>query len=260
MTETISVVIPVFNNRATLVELGERVRRTVAPERMLELILVDDCSADDSWRLITDILRVSPPRVVAVQTPRNLGQHSAILVGLSRARGTWCAVLDADLQDRPEAIADLLAAADGCDVVFAGRRGRHQGLARLLTGRIYRRLLNVLSGTPSDAGTFCVLRRDAVDRILALPVTTPSFIAMTGLARLRAKSLPIERAQRSGGHSAYSTRLRLRLAFRMLRCVLEYRFRPAKYAIGVTIGTLAAASIVRESAVASAVHRTEAPL
>ncbi|HKS63200.1 MAG TPA: glycosyltransferase [Xanthobacteraceae bacterium] len=259
MTETISVVIPVFNNRATLVELGDRIRRTVEPDRTLELILVDDCSSDDSWSVIAEVLRDSPARVVAIRTPRNLGQHGAILLGLSRARGAWCAVLDADLQDRPEAIADLLAAADGHDAVFAGRRGRHQGLVRLLTGKLYRALLGALAGVPSDAGTFCVLRRAGVERILALPVTTPSFIAMIGLARLRATSIPIQREQRRAGYSAYSTGLRLALAWRMLRCVLEYRFRPADSAIGATIGTWVAASTVRESA-GAVVHPGEPPL
>ena len=170
-------------------------------------------------------MRDSPARVVAIRPPRNLGQHSAILLGLHHARGAWCAVLDADLQDSPEAITDLLAAAENCDAVFAGRRGQHQAAC-----------------TPADRpalpGTAGRARRRAVGlgdvlraparrrgRILALPVSTPSFIAMIGLARLRAKSIPIERAQRSAGHSAYSTRLRLRLAWRMVRCVLEFRFR-----------------------------------
>jgi glycosyltransferase involved in cell wall biosynthesis len=259
MTETISVVIPVFNNRATLAELGDRIRRTLEPDRTLELILVDDCSADDSWSVIAETMRDNPARIVAIRTPRNLGQHGAILLGLDRARGAWCAVLDADLQDRPEAITDLLAAADGYDAVFAGRRGRHQGLVRLLTGKLYRALLGLLAGVPSDAGTFCVLRREAVERILTLPVTTPSFIAMTGLARLHAKSIPIQRDQRRAGRSAYSTGLRLALAWRMLRCVLEYRFRPADSAIGATIDAWAAASIVRESA-GAVVHSGEPPL
>ena len=131
MTETISVVIPVFNNRSTLVELasasGEPSRRNGCLSRSWSMIARPTICC----RLIIDILRVSPPRVVAVQTPRNLGQHGAILVGLSRARGTWCAVLDADLQDRPEAIADLLAAADGCDVVSRAAADGIRGRARL---------------------------------------------------------------------------------------------------------------------------------
>lgn len=253
MTETVSVIIPAFNNRETLVELCERIKRTVERGgRMLELILVDDCSRDDSWHVIADIMRTSPTRVVAVQTPHNLGQHRAILVGLQRARGEWCAVLDADLQDAPEAIATLLAAGE-YDVVFAGRRGRHQRFVRLWTGRLYRLLLGVLSGLPADVGTFCVLRRDAVDRILALPVTTVSFIAMIGLARLRVKSIPVQREQRKAGQSAYSTGLRLCLAWRMVRCVLEFRFRPAGRAIGLTIEELSAASLIRESAGAGSV-------
>lgn len=246
MTETISAVIPVFNNRATLAELGERIRRTVAPNRTLELILVDDGSTDDSWAVIAEIMRDSPAHVIAIQTPRNLGQHTAILLGLHHARGAWCAVLDADLQDQPEAIADLLTAADDVDVVFAGRRGWHQGVARQLTGTVYRIVLNLLAGIPSDAGTFCVIRRDGVQRILALPVTDVSLLAMIGLARLRTRSVPVRRAQRQIGHSAYSTGLRVKLARQMLRCIFDFRFRPADRAIGSRIAELSAASLVRE--------------
>lgn len=262
MTDTISVVIPVFNNRETLVELCERIRRTVESRgRALELILVDDCSRDGSWQVIAGIMRTSPACIVAVQTPRNLGQHRAILVGLQHARGEWCAVLDADLQDAPEAIAHLLQAAGGYDAVFAGRRGRHQGFVRLWTGRLYRALLAALSGVPLDSGTFCVLRRDGVQRILALPVSTPSVIAMIGLARLRSTSIPVQRDQRPAGQSAYSTRLRLHLAWRMVRCVLEFRFRPADREIGRVIAELSAAAIVRESAASGvAVTADETPL
>jgi polyisoprenyl-phosphate glycosyltransferase len=259
MTETISVVVPVFNNSATLVELADRIRRTIESRWTLELIFVEDCSIDDSWSVIADIMRGTAARVLGIKTPYNLGQHAAILVGLRHARGAWCAVLDADLQDSPEAIADLMAAADGHDAVFAGRRGRHEPMARLLTGRLYRLLLGVLSGVPSDAGTFFVLRREAVVRILALPVRNPSAIAMIGLARLRAKSIPIQRELRRVGRSAYGNRLRLRLAWRMLLCVIECRFRPAPSPVGVTIDALSADSIVRENTT-PAVNAREAPL
>ncbi len=246
MIETISVIIPVFNNQDTLVELTERIRRTVEPTSALELILVDDCSRDNSWRVIGEIVKSSPARVIGVRAPRNLGQHPAILLGLHHARGAWCAVLDADLQDSPEAIATLRAAADDADVVFAGRRGRHQGPVRQLTGTLYRMLLGPLAGIPRDAGTFSLLRRGAVDRILALPVTTASFLAMIGLARVRLKSIPVQREQRRAGRSAYSTALRLRLAWRILRCVVELRLHPADRPIGSRIAELSTASIVRE--------------
>jgi hypothetical protein len=89
-------------------------------------------------------------------------------------------------------------------------------------------------------------------------VSTPSVIAMIGLARLRVASIPIERSQRGAGHSAYSTKLRLRLAWRMVRCVIEFRLGLADRAIGVTIGALSAASIVRDSTGTAAVppHET----
>lgn len=246
MNETISVVIPVFNNQDTLVELTERIRKTVEPERSLELILVDDCSRDDSWRVIGEIARSSPARVIAVQSLRNLGQHPAIVLGLNHAHGAWCAVLDADLQDQPEAITELLAAADDVDVVFAGRRGWNQGFIRQLTGTLYRKLLGMLAGIPPNVGAFSVLRHDAVRQILALPVTKASLMAMVGLAGLRSKSISIQREQRAKGESGYSTWSRIRVARQMLSCIFEFHFQPADRTIGSMMAELSTASLLPE--------------
>ena len=99
-----------------------------------------------------------------------VGQHAAVLAGLARARGSWAAVLDGDLQDPPEVIPQLLAAGreQGVSVIFAGRRGRYESRARLLTSVLYKRTLSLLVGVPRDAGIFVVLERPVVDRLLGM--------------------------------------------------------------------------------------------
>ena len=224
MTE-LSVIAPVYGNATTLGELHRRVR-AAAGERQLQLILVDDASPDDSRRVIAE-LAAGDPGVEPLLLERNVGQHAAVLEGMRRARGRWTAVLDADLQDPPEAIPVLIASAvDGEDVVFAGRHGAYEGPGRRAASWIFKRLLGHLAGVPRDAGMFFVANRRAVDRLLALDGPPPFVVAMVGAAGLRARSVPVERDRDPGG-SAYTTRLRIRSALRGLRWALARR-RPQR--------------------------------
>jgi glycosyltransferase involved in cell wall biosynthesis len=162
-----------------------------------------------------------------------MGQHTAILIGLSKALGEWCVVLDQDLQDPPEVIPTLLRVLNTSDVVFAGRHGRYQSFGRTLSGRLYRSLLSSLVGVPGDAGVFVVIRRAAVEQLLDLRVETISFVAMIGLADLVSCSHPINRSMQEG--TTYTTRLRVEAGLRMLRCVAEERLRLVRDPIRVRI-------------------------
>jgi len=221
----LSVIVPIYGNAATLEELHRRIRRAIA-DRGLQLVLVDDASADDSRRVIAE-LAARDPSVQPLLLERNVGQHAAVLEGLRLARGDWTVVMDADLQDPPEAIPVLLAhAGRGDDVVFAGRRGVYEGPGRLLGSRLFKRLLARLTGVPRDAGMFFAANRRAVDSLLALDGPSPFLVAMVGAAGLRASSVPVERspAQRS----SYTPSLRLRSAWRGLRWAFASRQRPRR--------------------------------
>ena len=100
---------------------------------------------------------------------------------MRRARGPWTVVMDADLQDPPEAIPALLqAAGDDVDVVFAGRRGRYESRLRLLTSRLFKRTLAVATGLPADAGMFFVANRHSVEVLTNMKGATPFVVAMIG--------------------------------------------------------------------------------
>jgi SAM-dependent methyltransferase len=210
----LSVIAPVYGNAATLEELHRRVRSAAAGWD-LQLILVDDASPDDSRSVISE-LAARDPAVEPVFLDRNVGQHEAVLAGMRRARGRWTAVLDADLQDPPEAIPVLLEhVRNGEQVVFAGRRGAYQGAGRLASSLAFKRLLAALTGVPRDAGMFFVADRRAVDSLLALEGPPPFLVAMVGAAGLRAVSVPVERGR--SDHSSYSSSQRLRSGLRGLR-------------------------------------------
>jgi polyisoprenyl-phosphate glycosyltransferase len=217
--------VPVFGAADALPELSERVLTAVRRlRRSAEIIFVDDGSPPPCWAMVQSLVGRAPARFRGLRLPKNMGQHTAVLVGLYEAQGGWCIVLDADLQDPPEAISTLIeAAAEHHDVVFAGRRGRYQPLARTLTGRLYRMLLSTLVRVPSDAGMFFAIRRSGVQRVLDTKIATVSVVPMIGLARLRQLSVPVSRGVRR--QTTYTSGLRVKAAIRMLRCVAEARLR-----------------------------------
>jgi cellulose synthase/poly-beta-1,6-N-acetylglucosamine synthase-like glycosyltransferase len=222
----VSVVVPVYRNRESLRELAGRVHSALGGVWPYELLLVDDACPDGSAELIDELAR-GDDAVVPLHLPVNVGQQQAVLDGLAAARGTWCAVMDADLQDRPEELHTLLrrAFAGDVDVVFGGRRGLYESRWRALTGRVHRRVRAVLLPLPSDAGLFVVLSRAAVERVLALHGPSPSVVAMIGCTRLRFVSVPVVREARRYSPSSYSEVMRLRAALSSLTWGLHYRRR-----------------------------------
>lgn len=225
MRARVSVVAPVYRNAPTLGELHRRVDAAVGA-RLHELVLVDDACPEGSGAVAVE-LAAAYPRVRVVRLARNVGQHAAILAGLRRAAGDWAVVLDADLQDPPEAIPALLQRAAMGDVaaVFAGRHGRYQSRSRLLTSRAYKRLQARLAGVPGDAGTFVALHRSLVDELIALRGPSPSLVAMIGCLGRPLASVPIERAARVEGGSSYSHTARLVSASRALRWIVWWHLR-----------------------------------
>jgi len=177
---------------------------------------------------LIDELAAVDEAIVPVHLPANRGQHRAVLAGLATASGSWCVIMDGDLQDPPEGLPVLLdrASVGDVDAVFAGRAGRYESRWRLLTGRAYRRLLSRLLPLPPDGGIFVLLSRDAVDRVLALRGPAPAVVAMIGCTGVRAVSVPVDRAARAvTDASAYTDGMRLASAFRALRWAWLYRHR-----------------------------------
>jgi glycosyltransferase involved in cell wall biosynthesis len=222
----VSVVLPVYRNRQTLEELHRRLSAALgAASLSYELLFIDDACPEGSGDAIAR-LAASDGHVGAIRLPRNVGQHRAAWLGLRAARGAWVVVMDADLQDPPEAIPALLAAASAdVDAVFAARRGRYEGSARLLTSRMFKTVRQILTGVPRDAGMFLALRRSLVEEILRHDVRRPFLTAMVGLSGRRFATIPVKRGRRPQGTSAYSPAGRLLTAARELAFIFRYRTR-----------------------------------
>ncbi len=224
----LTVVLPVFRNGPFLEELHGRlqtVMRTCATD--YRLIFVNDASPDDSLEILERIAR-RDQRTLVIDLDRNVGQQKAILMGLSFSRGHWTILLDADLQDPPEAIPDLLVAAQRGEhaALFAGRSGRHTPAGRLLTSRLFKGLLHRLTGVPETAGLFVVIRDDLRRFLLQFPTDLPLVTAMIGLSGLPMGVIPVPRRPRPMGRSAYSGFRRLLLGLGALGLVLVHRLKP----------------------------------
>jgi len=220
----VSVVVPVHRNAATLAELLARLAGALSGRRWEVLFVEDACPAGS----LTVLRRLTAdPRVGVLALARNGGQNTAVLTGLRHSRGEVLVVLDADLQDPPEAIPGLLAAleAGAADVVFAGRRGEYEAPFRLLTGRLFKRVLRALSGgaLPADAGLFVALRQPVATRIATAPPAEPYVLGLIAAVGARCESVPVTRAPRNDGPSSYTAAARWGLARRALAAAWKVR-------------------------------------
>ncbi len=213
----ISVVVPMYRTAATATELHRRLSQVFEQLAEAEFIFIDDgCDAGSTDAIAS--LCASDPRVVPVHHSQNRGQQLAIQSGLRVARGDTVVVMDADLQDPPEAIPDLLTIlhTSHFDAVFAGRRGHYEGPIRLLTGHCFKWLLSRSGHTPRDAGGYVAMSRPLVDDLLAQPGKTPYLLSNIAATRRPVTSIPVDREKRPMGRSATTSRARLRLALAAL--------------------------------------------
>ena len=159
----VSVVIPVYNGEGTVPQLTERLIQ-VLPELFpaYEIILVDDCSPDDSWNTLLDLQRSYPEIVRAFHLSRNFGQHNATLCGIRAARYDTCITMDDDLQHPPEQLPLLVNEFEkGYDVVYAVPKKLPHSWWRNLGSKMTKIILGKIMGIPiREIGAWRVFRTD----------------------------------------------------------------------------------------------------
>lgn len=211
-----SFVIPVFNERETLPELHRRLSEVIEGlDGEAELLFVDDCSWDGSYELLSE-LGGRDPRVRVIRFARNFGHQVAITAGLDHAAGDAVIVMDADLQDPPEVVPDLVARwQEGYEVVYAvrERRSGETWFKRATAAwfyRILRRIAHV--DMPLDAGDFRLVDRRAVDVFRSMRERARYVRGMFSWVGFRQIGVPYERSERFAGEPKYSYRKSLTLA------------------------------------------------
>jgi dolichol-phosphate mannosyltransferase len=218
MAELLSVVVPVYREAGTLVELRDRIAAVVdalVPPLNLEIIFVNDGSIDDSLTVLYSLVG-EDPRTALVDLSRNFGHQIAVTAGLDHASGDAAVIIDADLQDPPEVIAPMVDAwRGGADVVF-GVRIQRQGETRMkrLTASLFYRLLRRLSDAdiPVDSGDFRLVSRRVLEVLGEAREEGRYLRGLIAWAGFRQVPLPYARAPRGAGESGYTLRKLLRLA------------------------------------------------
>ena len=203
----VSVVVPGFGCSDALVEIHERLVRVLeASGRSFEIIFIDDRSHDTGWARLREIA-ARDDRVVACRLSRNFGQHAALTAGIAEARGHYVVAMDCDLQDPPEEISRLLAAADeGANVVLMRRRASYQGSGRRFAARAYGWCYRTLTGLPRDTalGTFSLITRPVVTAFLSVGDRERQYLPLLHWLGFETRVLQFERISRPVGRSSYT--------------------------------------------------------
>jgi len=213
----VSVAIPVYNEEAVLPEL---LRRTTAvldslPGGPHEIVLADDGSSDRTLELLEKAAETDD-RLSVVALSRNFGHQTALTAALDYATGDVTILMDADLQDPPEAIPTLLDSYNqGYDVVYVRRVKRKESWWLRLCYYLFYRLLALLSvmPLPRDAGDFGLMSRRVIDEMRRMPEHHRYVRGLRTWVGFRQTGIPIERSARQAGRTKYSSIKLLMLAF-----------------------------------------------
>jgi glycosyltransferase involved in cell wall biosynthesis len=212
----ISVALPVFNEADNLDELNERLTSVLtATGRTWEIVYVDDGSADASFEKMAAFAR-RDPRLRALRFSRNFGHQMALTAGVDAARGRIVAVMDADLQDPPELLSEMLKKIDeGYEVVYAQRTKREgESAFKLWTAHVFYRLLQRWTNVeiPVDVGDFRLMGPRAVTAFRRLRERHRFIRGMTAWVGFPQVGVPYVRPPRTRGETKFPLRKMLRFA------------------------------------------------
>lgn len=236
---TLSIVVPIHNEAEVIPTL---LGRLALVSRQLgtntELLFVDDGSTDNSVALLLKA-RHRYPDIRVLQLSRNFGKEAAVTAGLKHARGDAVVLIDADLQDPPELIPDMVAEwRNGADVVLMKRRSRAgEGWLKRTTAMLFYRLINRISDAPIpvDTGDFRLMSRRTVDALNQLPERNRYLKGMFAWVGMPTVTLEFDRHPRAAGTTKWNY---LKLAHLAMEGITSFSTRPLR--IALVLGLLAA--------------------
>jgi undecaprenyl-phosphate 4-deoxy-4-formamido-L-arabinose transferase len=212
----VSIVVAVYDDRASVAELAQRVEATLeARGAAFEIVFVDDGSRDGTLEALRDI-EAHNPRVLVYELTRNFGQAAALACGLFAARGEVVVTLDGDLQNPPEEIPKLLdAIAAGAGVATARRGRRYEGVVRWLGSRFVHWLACRVTGVAIEdyGGNFKAYRRDVVESTKGMWAPGKPFFPLALWAGHRVAEVTVGHEPRRAGRSRYTLAALLRINF-----------------------------------------------
>ena len=241
----LSIVVPCFNEEACLPALHERLSAAAkgVVGRDYEIVLVNDGSRDSSWAIMQG-MAAKDPHLVAINLSRNHGHQLALTAGLDLCRGDVILVIDADLQDPPELLGDMLATMrnEEADVVYGVRKSRAGETAfKRATAHGFYRLLSRATEVdiPLDAGDFRLMSRRALDALLAMPEQARFIRGMVAWIGFNQVPFLYDRQERLAGETKYPLGKMIRFALDALTGFSSAPLKLASHAgLWLAVGSL----------------------
>lgn len=220
MPDLVSLLIPVYNNAPYLRELISRTKLVLGPAGIaFEMVLVDDGSRDESWEILAESAE-QDRRVKAMRLSRNFGQHAAISAALEHASGNRFVLMDADLQDRPELIPELLRKLDGGahDIVYTVKVGGDDGIFKRLTSHAFHGMVSDATGSNhvANVGTFRAFNDKIAKALRDYRERGVVYGPLMHTIGYDVAFVQVQRDPRIGSPSSYSFAKRLALAFQSI--------------------------------------------
>ncbi|WP_423742949.1 glycosyltransferase family 2 protein [Ferroacidibacillus organovorans] len=227
----VSVVIPAYNEELVIEETCSRLIRVMDQLHFpYELLFVNDGSRDNTYRIL-ERLAGEIPNVKVLDFSRNFGHQIAVTAGIDHAVGDVVILIDADLQDPPELIADFLEKwREGYDVVYAVRMRREgETWFKRLTAKLFYRMLRKMTEIeiPVDTGDFRLMDRSVVESLRTIKEKHRFIRGLVSWVGFRQIGVPYERAERFAGESKYPLRKMLKFS---LDGITSFSFRPLQWA------------------------------
>ncbi|NDJ52758.1 MAG: glycosyltransferase family 2 protein [Chloroflexi bacterium] len=215
---TISIVAPIYNEEDSLQELHRRISGVMEPlDLSWELVMVNDGSRDRSLELMVELHERDPEHVRIVNFARNFGHQIAVTAGMDYAQGEAVVLIDADLQDPPELIPQMIEKwREGYEVVYAVRAEREgeSWLKRTLSSLFYRVLFRITEiKIPLDTGDFRLMDQRVVRAVTTMPERHRFIRGMVSWVGFRQVGIEYKRDPRFAGETKYPLRKQLRLAW-----------------------------------------------
>ena len=212
----LSLIIPVYNEEAILAELDRRLKAFLGEvDETWEVVFIDDGSHDKTAAGL-NALAAEEPRYKVISFSRNFGHQIAITAGMDRAEGDAVVIMDADLQDPPEVVAEMIQKwREGYDVVYGQRSTRHgESIFKRATAAAFYRLLRMMLPieVPLDTGDFRLMSRRVVLSMRALREQNRFVRAMVSWVGFKQIAVRYERPERFAGETKYPLRKMLRFA------------------------------------------------
>jgi dolichol-phosphate mannosyltransferase len=256
---TLSLVLPIYNEEAVIPELHTRLQEFLGKLTVdAEVVFVNDGSKDRSMELLRQV-SAGEPRYRVLSFARNFGHQTAITAGLDYARGKAVVVMDADLQDPPEVVLDMVAKwREGFDVVYGKRRSREgETFFKLVTAKAFYRVFAAMIPieVPLDTGDFRLMSRRVVIALRELRETHRFVRGMVAWIGFKQTAVLYDRPGRFAGETKYPLRKMIRFA---IDGITSFSILPLRFAtyLGMLVAIFSVATAIWAIVARFALHAT----